>query len=406
VAKKSVRSTPRLSPSRTIELEPADWFVARWKPWSPLPRPKPAAFDEATCRDRARAFSKWGQEEYYDHEPFKELKIPKSMTVEEADFWFRLTAHINENTSPAQALGKMQRSDSPRMLTAPEAKGLAGKWTRYRRQAVHMLSFLMTPAALLDLLVAGTKGPAARWAALAYRDFVLVHLPQAELEGLRDSLALRIVPGIASGPLRRNPADSDPADRFPAEVIFGATLGCHDEIARVMAELPPESFRLGPSNSVYFPMEVAFGLAGPEAIVAAQRRLGFGIEFIHHFRQWLAATELLALDVIRDGIRAYHNTKWHRDQGLKALVCVKAPEVAGIMLELSLEPKYASIPKEWLEFEVGNAVAGLVPIAAGTGPLAAAAGNYLREQRQRGYGDVVDLALADVRPEVAAAIRR
>lgn len=382
-----------MTPTRLIELDPADWIAARWKAWSPLPRPMPSSFNEAACRDRVLRFSKWGQSEYLDPDPFKRLKIPRSMTLEEADFWFRLLNQVDENTSPARALAKLNRSTTPRMLTPAEARQLQGRWTRYRCEVVRVLSFLMTPADLLSLLSCETKGVKARWAALAFQKFVLVHLPQTEIDRLRDAFAPRIFRGIAEPPPPQSPLLTDPADYFPSEVCFGAVLGCHEEIAHVIADLTPESFQNGCGTYTYAPMEIVFGLSGADAIVAAQRRLGFGIQIMHNFRSWLATTELRALDVIRDGIRGYNNSKWHRDYGMKALACVKAPEVAELMLEFSLEPKYAAIATDWLETEVGNAVTGLIPVAAGCGPLAVRAKEYLGRCRQRGYGDVIDAAM-------------
>src|SRR5262249_24534614 len=64
-------------------------------------------------------------------------------------------------------------------------------------------------------------------------------------------------------------------------------------------------------------------------------------------------------------------------------------EAAPLMLELKLSSKAPQVARQWLDEQVGNAIAGLIPVAAGRGKLAEAAVEYLREKKQQGYEEVI-----------------
>src|SRR5262249_22154539 len=58
------------------------------------------------------------------------------------------------------------------------------------------------------------------------------------------------------------------------------------------------------------------------------------------------------------------------------------------------------------EEEVGNAVAGLLPLVTGRNKQVDAAVEYLREVKRRGYVSVIEEHLPEVPPEIAARVRR
>jgi hypothetical protein len=76
------------------------------------------------------------------------------------------------------------------------------------------------------------------------------------------------------------------------------------------------------------------------------------------------------------------------------------------MLELKLNGQGPQIARRWLDEEVGNAVAGLLPLATGRGKQADAVLEYLRETKRRGHAAVIEEQMANVAAEVADKVRR
>src|SRR5206468_1207486 len=75
---------------------------------------------------------------------------------------------------------------------------------------------------------------------------------------------------------------------------------------------------------------------------------------------------------------------------VEMLCLVKAPEAAPHLLELRLSSKAPQPARRWLDEQVGNAVAGLLPVAAGRGKLAEAALDYLREAKRKGFAAFIE----------------
>ena len=75
------------------------------------------------------------------------------------------------------------------------------------------------------------------------------------------------------------------------------------------------------------------------------------------------------------------------------------------MLELRLSSKVPQVARRWLEEEVGNAVAGLLPVAAGSGALADAALDYSRGQC-RGHAALLTELAKQAPTDVADKVRR
>src|SRR5262249_56507045 len=64
------------------------------------------------------------------------------------------------------------------------------------------------------------------------------------------------------------------------------------------------------------------------------------------------------------------------------------------------------VARRWLDEEVGNAVAGLVPVAAGEGRRAEAALEYLREAKRRGHAAVIGAQVKRAPAGAAEVVRR
>jgi hypothetical protein len=76
------------------------------------------------------------------------------------------------------------------------------------------------------------------------------------------------------------------------------------------------------------------------------------------------------------------------------------------MLELRHGCKSPGRARAWLDDHLGNAVAGLIPVAAGRGKLAEQALDFLRDAKRRGFEAVIEAHLAGAEPAVADAVRR
>src|SRR5262249_19737379 len=85
---------------------------------------------------------------------------------------------------------------------------------------------------------------------------------------------------------------------------------------------------------------------------------------------------------------------------------VKAPEAAPFMLELRVNSRAPALARQWLDEQPGNAVAGLLPVAAGRGKLADAAVEYLRDARRQRLADFIQQQLKGAPAEVADRVRR
>ena len=76
------------------------------------------------------------------------------------------------------------------------------------------------------------------------------------------------------------------------------------------------------------------------------------------------------------------------------------------MLELKLNARAAAPARQWLDEQVGNAIAGLIPVADGRGKLAEAAIDYLRDAKRKGHEEAIRAALVGVPADVAESVRK
>jgi hypothetical protein len=133
-------------------------------------------------------------------------------------------------------------------------------------------------------------------------------------------------------------------------------------------------------------------------------KLSFHYDGPKLLRALLATTGFRALDVAANAIRETTNRD-RREDLLKVFARIRAPEGAVHMLDLSQSCKAPRIAGEWLQTDVGNAIAGLIPVGAGSGKLAGAATEYLREKKREGHVQLIIAALKSQTTEVAAKIR-
>jgi predicted DNA-binding WGR domain protein len=193
----------------------------------------------------------------------------------------------------------------------------------------------------------------------------------------------------------------------PEMVFFLAALcGLHQEVQTLVESWPDNFYGRQDWDSYYhMPQHMVFGLGSWQLVDQHMRRLKVRLKEPEFVRAWLAHSELAALDYIRDNIQAEKN-KQEALELMEVFCLVKAPEAAPHMLELKLSSKVPMLPKQWLADNPGNAIAGLIPAAAGRGKLAESALDYLREAKRQGHGPFIEEQLPSAPPEIAARVRQ
>jgi hypothetical protein len=390
--------------TRTIDLAPADWFRATWRKLPPLPKPARDVppFDLDAC------LANLGQlkQSAYGWWEWRKLKVLPDLSPAEARFWFTAFTSLKQGDSAVQRhtlAGKLSRNDFSPPLPLEEVKQRLATVDRGvpMDALLRFLTAFLPPADFLELIQDGaamrgswdTATHALRW----FISGALPYLPAGELAKLQPSLREHLK------------SQSWPTDYYqrPAMAYFLAALaGLHDELLAVVRAWPDDSYGRQDWDDYYHqPQLVVFGLGSAELVSRTMRRLKLRLKTPEHARAWLAHTEFADLDYLRDAVLRTTN-KQDADRLLEVLCLVKAPEAAPHLLELRLGSKVPKRAGEWLDTQVGNAVAGLLPTAAGRGRLADAAVEYLREARRKGYTALIEEQLRAAAPEVAAKVRR
>ncbi len=169
----------------------------------------------------------------------------------------------------------------------------------------------------------------------------------------------------------------------------------HKQIADFVAEIKDDFYVANSYADHYqYPQMILCGLGSAEAVASEWLRLKLGFRTPQQARNFLACTQFLALDWLAECICKQTN----RDECealLKVLALVKAPEAAGPMLRCKMECKTPTLARVWLEENVGNAVAGLLPYATNRDKLGEATIDYLRTLKRQGQVQVIIDAIAD-----------
>jgi predicted DNA-binding WGR domain protein len=390
--------TPPAAPVSTavthsIALDPEDGFWVTWHKRPPLPRPAEPPFHFETCRQRLAKV----KPNSYGWMNWEKAAIGPILSRREAHFWFLALTENMEKTTPAdvaatmneqQVTGEIDVEEAVKRLTAPR-----------RLEPVlpqRCLFNLLDPANILDFLLrfgAGTE------ILSEFTRHVFPYLGPDDLKGLESTIRPRLDP-------KEWPTDY--YQRPPMQFFLAALLGMHDDLLRVVRSIP-DDFYAGQKDwdrSHYHKTQrLVFGLGSPDLVETETRRLRLPLRRPEFLRAWLALTEFAALDYARDNILA--ETKREVCEQLLQVFClVKAPEAALHILELKLSSKAPGLARQWLDEHVGNAVAGLIPVAAGRGKLAEAAVEYLREAKKKGHEALIRDCLQGAPVDVAESVRK
>jgi hypothetical protein len=306
--------------------------------------------------------------------------------------WHRATWRWHQvltSSRPRQVLTRP--SEVPRVATYPPCAGLSRKLWRDDVTAEDILTALESPGIGKSDWQAPTI--VFEWAAR----HLFPYLSDQVLGELRDLLRPRIDPS-------QWPTDyyARPAMRF----FLAALCGLHAEVLSVVTSWPDDRYgRQHWDDYYHMPQQMVFGLGDAQLVDQQMRRLKLRLHKPTHIRAWLAHTELDRLDYVRDCIQKETN-KLDARTLLGTFTLVKAPEAAEHMLDLKLTSKAPMVARAWLDENVGNAIAGLIPVAAGRGRLADAALDYLRKAHSEGHASFIEEQLAASPPEAARRVRQ
>lgn len=376
---------------RSIELGPADWARATFRPRTALDRGEPAPFNLADCCARV---AKLRTDNYGWTIRWSDLKLPVAMTSAEAHFWLAaMTAARKRDDAPKDLATKLSGKKFAETPDSAEILTMLQRVERWLPQEVALaLVHLVSFDEFLELFLAGDAPGKANYQASeiasslmnGFTNFVLPYLTDAQVKTARQRL------------LRNWDATKSPIDfhqSLPKEYYLAAALGLHEQVWEVTSSWADDRYvEADWADHYHRPQDLVFGLGTSELVAAEWRRLKLRMRSGEQVRAFLACTEYSALDCVRDSILAETNKEKCQDL-LEAFATVRAPEAALPMLECKLAAKTPAVARQWLDTHVGHAIYGLTGVAGGRGKLADAAIDYLRSAKKLGHADVIVAAL-------------
>lgn len=390
-----------LSLDRVIDLAPEDWFRAGFRSRPPLERGAPGTFDKNACLER---LAKLKTTTYGWDTRWSDLNLPPALSAEEAHFWLVAMTEMRgrdttlkvfaESISKKKVDGKLSVADARKRIEKAE-RGIPD-------EATLALANLFSVEEYLELLLEKPGKSRQPW-----QDSTL-------LRALVDGFNKHVIPYLTTPQreairkrIRKNwDPHQEPAsdyECFPVEYYVAAAIGMHDAVYEVTSHWADDRYQKSDWGDHYQrPQELVFGLGSAEIVAAEWRRLKLKMRSADDVRAFLACTECAALDCVAVCVIAESN-KEKCEELLKTLTLVRAPEAAEPLLECKLSAKTPAIARDWLDRNVGRAVAGLIDTAGGRGKLADAATEYLRGVKSKGYASVIAAAVKSSRNSDAAA---
>jgi hypothetical protein len=385
-----------------IALDAADWYVATWRRLPPLPRPEPAPFDREHCIGRVAKVKTGERGRHWD---WTKAGGTPAMTAEEACFWLEAMTPADTGLKPAELARRLAGQKVSASPTAAEVFARLRKCAAFvPPEIVLPLTHLLKAEAIVEALLGDAFTPGVRqmssYRPLAYlraaitagfRKYAVPYLSAAQADALRRC--------VAAGPIDHGAAS--PWGPQPVSLVLAAVLGMHAEVLDAVGHWPDGALAVGDENAYW----VLFGLGAADLVEHHLRRTGLRLCRGEHARAWLAHTETTALDVLADHILAAE-TKERAEALAEALALVKAAEAAAPLLRLKLAGKAVTVARRWLDDNVTEAIAGLIPVAAGQDELATAAVEYLRKAVLKGHTAILEAQLQTAPAEMAQRLRR
>jgi hypothetical protein len=383
-----------------IDLDPADWFWAKWRKLKPIKRPEPRPFDleeSLTLLAAGRIGYQGGQWQRGGPANIQ------PMSRREAQFWFAVRCELANPEVKFQDCANQFRKSGVKLDMSCQDIQAALKKAKIDPISFGSMTSLLPVNEVIEILLNKDlyeKTPYSGYVAdymIRFHYEQVPYLSQEELVPLRQRVARE---------LDLNYQSVNPYVSLPVEFYLAAILGCQKELQTFTGAWPDNCKSAGYPSDYLCPQLLVLGLGDPKLVETEMRRLG--LELSDYWgdltRAWLAHTEFSALDLVARCVTNAHNKTTAENQ-FHVLALAKVPEAAPLMLEISLGSKVQKLARDWLQTEVGNAITGLIPVAAGQGKLADAALTYLRDKNRDGHSTLIAAAIKSVPADIAAKIK-
>lgn len=320
----------------------------------PLPPPKP--FDLEACLVQLHGLSRtWAfanQQPQYAWD-WHRLALALPLSREEAAFWHEAFTSVQWNEDPATAERKLRA-----WAAAPTRRALRASESHEILPALYVLFGF----AGLEPVLSEDHRP--RYLVDRVVDVVVRHLGSEERDALRAYLLGLPKPSVGT-------------------TMLALRLGAsRSDAAALVRRIAKEGH-----NRWFSPeLELLPYLDTPEEMLEQAERLGSRLGHASDARKWLEATGLVGVPLV---VKAIHEPYADKASLLQALVAVRAPVVAPVVLSLRRQGTCKETARKWLEANVVFSIQGLLPLVGTKEKLANAAVDYLRELRRRGYGPLI-----------------
>lgn len=398
---KRVLPTATPTVTRSVDLEPEDYLWVTYLlrkplPWTP-PKTKAADLDKCFKLMINRLPDTVGLYAWSNVEPHIDGPLPP----EEAHFWLAARSMWKDQMLKSVLLRRLKKAAFRPQVPAAEVRQLlveaTDPWCGTKLMTLAARSIL-DPAGYVELFADPSALPASLGALDdprnlndAFRLLALPYLSESQVAQVREACRPHVTAGKWATLGRNSP-----------NVAFyvGALCGLHAELESVVGSLIPPGYQHNRADLI----RLVFGLASRKAVLEHLRRLQLKLNQPEMIRGWLAHTAWEGVETLGETIRQEGN-KQSAERAAKELRRVQAPEAAPTVLELSLDSKAPGLAREWLAANPANAVAGLLPVAAGKGKYAQAALEFLRDLKRKGQSAVIEEQLKGATPELAAFVR-
>ncbi|WP_153555498.1 WGR and DUF4132 domain-containing protein [Roseimaritima sediminicola] len=394
-----VLTQPELNVTHEIDLAPTDWSMASFRERKPLPQPGPreADLDAAEKKLATLKTKQYGWELSYESLPLgPHLPAPEAQLYLEAMIGApgrlagkkAVAAYAAKTRKGCKCDGEVD-FETIRKRVFKTSRGVSAA-------IMGPLAALFTPEQCLEIALTPCPEDAKKYISRGevtlalsegFRDYVLPYLSKSQITTLRKRVRKTFDPAAEV---------TDAYGTYPAEHYVAAILGMHKEVYAVVSAWPDNhlSQHEGWIDHYLRPQMLLFGLSDAATVEAEWRRLKIRLNSAQEARGFLACTEYSALDVLASEVCAQSNKDYCLEL-LEVLCLVRAPEAAEPLLRCRLEAKMPAPARDWLNHQVGNAVAGLIPTAANKGKLGEAAIEYLRGVKRNGQQAVIVKALKE-----------
>jgi hypothetical protein len=373
-----------------IELAPADWLWATWRPRAVRERTA-RAFDVKECARLLGAIpARVGEPTWR----WESLRLPEVITPQEGEFWFRARVKASHDVKPKElATWAAQQTYSGQVSLTEVKAAIRSKPLLPSMLVMGALAALFDAQTMVRLLLEDVREasaePAMLAALLGFHEYVLPFMTEGQIAEMRST----VEPAVSGGRWD---------DYRPTALHLAAMARMHDPLRKVV-EGWGDMLRI--AGGRVLPHLFVFGLGSAAEVEHHVRRLKLPLNRPHYVRAWLAHTEMKALDLVTESIAAALDRE-SAVELLEVLCLVRRSEGAQAILEARGRADVLGVARQWFEQNAGVAIAGLVEVR---GKLAEAAGDVLWELRQSGHGEAIERAterLAERDKAAAAAVRR